>query len=349
MATRSGTMPGMPLQEPDIYTTQAWAGLLSSHGWAESPLINQPLPVNDVQGGVFGHVHLVCPGRGDPWRSASNYYSAAWGVVPVRALHSPHQLDWSGLVAAIRGLPGASVLQLDPLPVSGAVLFGLQPALRQAGFATDTYFCFGNWYTPLGAFGPGGFAAYWAQRPSTLRHTVDRAMRRLDRAHPGWRLGVTTGANTPEQVEAALAAYQAVYAQSWKEPEPAVRFIPELVRLAAREGWLRLGVLHMGEQPVAAQLWLVHGGTAHIYKLAYVQGFEKLSVGSVLTAHLMRHVIDVDGVQELDYGMGDEPYKQDWMTHRRERVGLVAFDLRQPRAWWPALRHFGGKWVRRLR
>jgi CelD/BcsL family acetyltransferase involved in cellulose biosynthesis len=42
----------------------------------------------------------------------------------------------------------------------------------------------------------------------------------------------------------------------------------------------------------------------------------------------MQHVIDVDRVREIDYLIGDEPYKQDWMSHRRERWGIVAYNPR---------------------
>lgn len=340
-------MGTMHAPDANCFTSHAWAALLQDHGWVKPPHAEVGLPCLGAEGVVCGHLYVVQAHKGGPWRSASNYYTSEWGAVP----GGPCQcgVNWAATARALWGLPGPGVVQLAPMAVEGGVLQGLSVALRRLGLLTGTYFCFGNWYTPLGVSGPGGFAAYWAQRPSTLRHTVERAVRRLDRQHPGWRMAVTTGAHTAEQVEQALADYQIVYAQSWKEPEPAVRFIPELVRVAAREGWLRLGVLYLGERPVAAQLWLVSHGTAHIYKLAYAEGFERLSVGSVLTAHLMQHVIDTDRVQELDYGQGDEPYKQDWMTHRRERVGLVAFDLRRPRAWWPAVRHFGGKWLKRCR
>ncbi|MBS0467008.1 MAG: GNAT family N-acetyltransferase, partial [Proteobacteria bacterium] len=148
-------------------------------------------------------------------------------------------------------------------------------------------------------------------------------------------------------VERALEAYLAVYAQSWKTPEPCPGFMPGLVRTAAREGWLRLGVLWLGQQPVAAQVWLVHGGKANIYKLAYAKGHEKLSAGSVLTAELMRHVMDEDRVSEVDYLTGDDAYKRDWMAHRRERIGLLAFDPRSPRGLAAAGRHFVGQWARR--
>ncbi len=149
-------------------------------------------------------------------------------------------------------------------------------------------------------------------------------------------------------LEAALAAYQAVYAQSWKQPEPCPNFIPGLVRLAAEEGWLRLGVLWLDGEPLAAQLWLTCGGKANIYKLAYVKGMEKFSAGSVLTRALMEYAMDVDRVAEVDYLSGDDAYKADWMALRRERVGLEAFDLRRPAGLLAAARHFAATWRRRL-
>ena len=63
---------------------------------------------------------------------------------------------------------------------------------------------------------------------------------------------------------------------------------------------------------------------------------------------MMEHVLEVDRVHEVDYGIGDEPYKRDWMSHRRERVGLIAFNPRTARGLSGAIRHFGGRWVRKL-
>jgi CelD/BcsL family acetyltransferase involved in cellulose biosynthesis len=42
----------------------------------------------------------------------------------------------------------------------------------------------------------------------------------------------------------------------------------------------------------------------------------------------MRQVIDIDRVQEIDYLTGDDAYKNQWMSHRRERRGLIAFNPR---------------------
>jgi CelD/BcsL family acetyltransferase involved in cellulose biosynthesis len=57
----------------------------------------------------------------------------------------------------------------------------------------------------------------------------------------------------------------------------------------------------------------------------------------------MRHALDVDKVREVDYLTGDDPYKRNWMSHRRERWGIAAFDPRRPRGIAAALYHFGGQ------
>ena len=135
-------------------------------------------------------------------------------------------------------------------------------------------------------------------------------------------------------VERAINAYTSVYAASWKRPEPHPEFMPGLIRLCARRGWLRMGVAWIGERAIAVQLWIVANHRASIYKLAYDSEYARLSPGSLLTATLMRHVLDEDQVKEVDYLTGDDAYKRAWMTHRRERWGLVAYDPRSPAGAW---------------
>ena len=40
----------------------------------------------------------------------------------------------------------------------------------------------------------------------------------------------------------------------------------------------------------------------------------------------MRHALDDAAVTEVDHLTGDDRYKRDWMSHRRERWGIVAFN-----------------------
>src|SRR5690606_29111619 len=218
----------------------------------------------------------------------------------------------------------------------------LKQTLTEAGYWVDDYFCFGNWY--LETLGRT-YASYLATRPSQLRNNLQRGRGRLDKAGP-WRIAIQQ--HEDGGLEAAIAAFEHVYARSWKQPEPQPDFIPNLCRTAAREGWLRLGVLYFGETPLAAQLWLTHGGIASIYKLAYDEDGAQYSAGTVLTAAMFEQALDVDQVAEVDYLNGDEPYKQDWMEHRRERHGIIAFDLEQWRGLKAGLRHWAGRGARLL-
>jgi len=52
-------------------------------------------------------------------------------------------------------------------------------------------------------------------------------------------------------------------------------------------------------------------------------------------------------VHEIDYLTGDDTYKKDWMSHRRERWGIIAFNPRTPRGLLGAGWHFGARAAKR--
>lgn len=319
----------------DLFQSDAWFALLLAHGFERQP---QHLTLPLAPGACL---ELMQQASGGPLCALSNYYSCLYG--PRGDVGSVSQAQWLTAAQAMKQLPGSSVLRLQPLDADADWLPHLEAALRAAGYRTDRFFAFGNWYQPVPA---GGFAAYWPDRPSALRNSIERGRRRLDKSGV-WRIDIHT--QTSDELDGAIAAYETVYAKSWKQAEACPAFMPGLIRLAASMGWLRLGVLWLNGEPLAAQLWLVDQGKANIYKLAYVQGFEKLSAGSVLTAALMQHTMDLDRVAEVDYLSGDDAYKSDWMADRRERVGLLAFDKLSARGALSAARHFAAVWWRKHR
>ena len=230
-----------------------------------------------------------------------------------------------------------ALLDLAPLSPDEPFFGRARQALRASGWMVGTYFRFGNWYVRINS---PDFSAYLAQRPSALRNTLTRARRKLERrSDVDLRIHSAPG----RTLEQAISDYSIVYGQSWKRPEPYPEFIPGLCRLAAARGWLRLGVLTLGQRPVASQLWLVSGGRAHIVKIAYDPDYRHLSVGTVLTARLMQFVIEQDRVNEIDYLIGDDAYKRDWTPQRRERHGLIAFNPASLRGLALAARHFAGR------
>jgi CelD/BcsL family acetyltransferase involved in cellulose biosynthesis len=223
------------------------------------------------------------------------------------------------------GMDGrADVLTLSPMDPGSPVFQDLLAQIQALGWIPFEFFCFGNWYLPV----TGDWRHYLASRSANLRSSIKRRTRRFLDA--GGVLELVTGATGAAALDTAITAFESVYSASWKRPEPFPAFMPALIRQLAAANALRLGIARLDGHPVAAQLWFVAGRKASIYKVAYDQSYASHSPGTVLTAYLLRRVIDGDGdcVEEVDFLIGDDVYKKHWMSHRRERWGIVAYNPR---------------------
>ena len=206
---------------------------------------------------------------------------------------------------------GIHGLLLEPVAEDDIPLHLLGERLATHGFQCDRPFRFYNWFLRLEG---QSFHDYMSRRPSKLRNTIERKRRKLQREH-AFEIRIAVGLEVP----ALMHAYYAVYSASWKAKELYRDFLDGMVARFSQQGWSRLGILSIDGQPVAAQLWFVVGKKASIFRLAYDQNWQHYSPGSILTAELMRHVIDQDQVKEIDFLVGNDAYKQDWMSQRRER------------------------------
>lgn len=270
--------------------------------------------------------------------SLSNYYSSLFGPVSNGTVVQKAAQELMRTIASES--PRWDQIELRPLD-HDSLLFGLLiESLQAAGFVVQTYFCFGNWYLKVQ---DRSFEQYFLGLPPILKNTVNRKQKKLDKSGRA-KLEIVTGGDL---LEYAIEAFERVYRASWKNPEPYPEFVPGLIRTCAKTGALRLGLIHVDGQPAAAQLWIVQNRSALIYKLAYDEQFEELSVGTILTAALMKHVIDVDKVVEVDYLTGDDAYKKNWMSHRRERWGILAMNPRTPLGALAIVRHVGGRAIKR--
>lgn len=212
----------------------------------------------------------------------------------------------------LRRWPLTRLEALDPAwPALAPFLAGL----RRAGLVPRAFDHFGNWFEDTDGI---GWEAYLESRPSPLRNTIRRRLRAVEKL-PEIRCQIV---QAPGEVEAALAAYETVYAKSWKEPEPFPRFNPVLLPALAREGALRMAVLWRDDAVLAAQYWTVDDGVATVLKLAHDEAAKALSPGTVLTAIVVRTLLG-EGIRALDFGRGDDPYKRGWTEHRRQRTGVV--------------------------
>lgn len=313
-----------------------WFALLAAEGWAGP--VPAPLAVAHAEAERLPLLPTLPPaGRPGLCQGLSNYYSPL-----LEPIGGPPLQDAPGLARAWRRA-GLAQLDLRPLDAQAPWVAELAAALRGAGFLVSMAPAFDNWVLEL----QGQSATdYLAARPGPLRTSLKRGRARLGRAGP-WAVELVDAPG--EALERALDDYEQVYARSWKPAEAAPRFIRRLAQWMAQRGALRLGVLRLQGQALAAQLWFVESGCAYIFKLAHVSGSEAFSPGSVLTAELMRQVIDGDRVQTVDFISGGDAYKRDWMNQCRQRIALLAFNPRRARGAWAALRHYGGLAWRGLR
>lgn len=286
-------------------------------------------------------VACLCPAWTRPRRglrsprtlsSLTNVDSVAWDL-----LIDP---DWPDPRAAVETLidglcareAGWECLTFRFLDRASPPFAWLTEALRRNGRAVQPFFQYANIYETIT---DRGSTAYIARRGSSIRQTLLRMERKAERSGR-YRHVMHTG---PEGLDRAIEDYERVFAASWKEGEPGMAFIQCLIRAAAEDGSLRLGLVYWDETPAAVQLSFVRGGRASMYKTAYDEAFKKHALGRLSLLHLMRHVIDRDRVSEVDFGIGAEPYKEEWLFQHRNLWGLVAYDPRTVRGALGALRH----------
>jgi CelD/BcsL family acetyltransferase involved in cellulose biosynthesis len=244
---------------------------------------------------------------------------ANWYSFRLRPITSPGS-DASGLLTALaRDLARRSArVTLTGIPQEDGSADLTEAAFRRAG-----------WITLREPYGTNhvlhlhgrSFETYLAERPGPLRTTLKRKSGKVE----------THILNKFDQD--AWEHYEDIYAESWKPSEGSPAFLRSFAEAEGAAGRLRLGLAYAEGRAVAAQMWTVEGGTAFIHKLAHREEAKPLSPGTVLSAALFRHVIDLDDVALVDFGTGDDGYKRDWMEEVRPRYRLDMVRPGAPRNW----------------
>jgi hypothetical protein len=303
-----------PPGQGDFFASRLWYDSVLAHA-----LPAGGTPLLALGGGKDGLLLPLLRGADGTLRSLATPYTLAW--MPLAAPDA--RMRQAGLALG-RLLRGGRPACLDTLDAEAPGLEAMLAGLRRAGLVPLRFSHFGNWWQPLR---PGaGWEDYLAARPSALRATIRR---KLARASRETRFELLREPGTA--LDQGIAAYEAVRARSWKPWEPFPDFDAALMRAAASAGLLRLGVLRdLGEQPLAAQYWVVSGGCASLLKLAHVEDARAASPGTVLTAWMARRAIEDDKAGALDFGRGDDAYKPLWVDERRQRIGYLLADPRSP-------------------
>jgi CelD/BcsL family acetyltransferase involved in cellulose biosynthesis len=184
----------------------------------------------------------------------------------------------------------------------------------------------------------GPWEAYYEGLSGKLRSQVKRGEARLDKEGPV-RLEEHRGG--PE-LESCLEEFYRVEASGWKGREgtsiasdPCTRrFYTQLAREAARRGWLRLYMLKVGQECVAADYCLAYGGTVYMVKVGYDERWAHCSPGQVMRKCVLERLFagGRDEIYDMMPGGGDHrAYKLRWANQVQERVAVRLFHPRSVR------------------
>ena len=303
---RVNVLQALPLANAAPFDRPEWYELLADEGGL------RPVIALASDGGDSAAVALM--GHKGALEPMANWYNFFWRPLTTKGA------DALPLLTAIAGDLARHQRRITLSQVSGedgsAEL--IARAFREAGWAVIAEECGTNHILRVEG---RSFADYLAERPGPLRTTLKRKAGKVD---------VTVLTHFEN---AAWRDYEAVYTRSWKPAEGKPAMLRRFAEQEGEAGRLRLGIARLDGRAIAAQFWTVEAKTAWIHKLAHVEEAVKLSAGTVLTAALFEHVIDLDGVEIVDFGTGDDPYKNTWMEELRPRYRIDCHRPFDPRSW----------------
>jgi CelD/BcsL family acetyltransferase involved in cellulose biosynthesis len=107
--------------------------------------------------------------------------------------------------------------------------------------------------------------------------------------------------------------------------QPAVRhFYAEVAEALFAAGWLRVPVLMINGQPAAVDMGAIFGGRYFSCQHSFDEAFATYSVGRLLNLHLVEQAY-AQGLREVDFGLGAEPYKFDFKPQSRPLYSLSLY------------------------
>ncbi len=189
---------------------------------------------------------------------------------------------------------------------------------------------------------PADWEAFLASLSKSMRGNIRYYPRLLARAGYSYRFDVAEG---PEDASRALGLLLALHRARSQVRGSVMHkdkfrfadrrsFITDVVPALSRRGELKIGLLIVGNETVAAQMWLEKCGAMFLYYSGYLPGWAKYSVGLVATIETLKVGI-ARGLHTVDFLIGMGQDKSRWRTERSQYRNILL--ARSPRLFTPAL------------
>lgn len=144
-----------------------------------------------------------------------------------------------------------------------------------------------------------------------------------------------------EQMQAMLALTQRARYTELYEAQAERDFLHSMIDVMRVRGWLYLGFLYAGQEPLAYQCGFLYEGRFEDWRHGFDQCKSCNAPGKILMAEMIRDCYE-RGVREVDFLRGAESYKYHWNVEERSylryRVLSRRFLVRLVYRWLPALK-----------
>jgi len=169
---------------------------------------------------------------------------------------------------------------------------------------------------------PRSWADFLAGLSQGLRYKIRRGQRELEQQKGSYTV-VTKAAELPEAMRILIDLHQRRWTDKGRpgafRSDRRRRFHEALMPLALQQGWLRLGVLRLGDEPIGAIYNFRYAG-----KIAFYQSGIVVPKLTHLRPGLLMHSLEIQsaieaGCVEYDFlKRGHSEYKDAWTTHARD-------------------------------
>ncbi len=173
-------------------------------------------------------------------------------------------------------------------------------------------------YLPL----PSSWDRYWASIGKQSRYNFTRKAKRLQ-ARAGGPVGyriIDSKAELGRAIRELARLHQARQQQKGNPgafaQDRAIEFHTEVAEHFLDKGWLRLYLLTVGKQTIAAIYCYKFGGKFSFYQSGYDPAWGECSPGALIMLHAVREAIN-ESADEFDFLRGAEAYKALWTNQAR--------------------------------
>lgn len=166
------------------------------------------------------------------------------------------------------------------------------------------------------------YEEYLRSRNKNVRQEAKRRNRKIDELG-NVEIKIVKGEDALKYVD----DYCLVYEKSWKQSENlGPGFHVDLAKLSASGNNLLLALMYLDGLPIAAQYRILCGNKCYFLKTAYDLHYQKYSVGVVLLNHVLKYLMNIEHVKNIDFGPGNETYKSDWADNKNNYNNLYLFN-----------------------